>query len=581
MPHLQAGEPRVPADAPPLLVEAGADRRLGGPYAAASALARTLVPRAPLSSIAAYDIELRAIAPDLAVPVLRTTLSETLPRDERILVPAPQRTLRVANGFAEFVRDSLTEPCTFLVTGYAEADAADKEILDILIRRVPQLTIVTCDTPGTRRRDAFWAGLWDQGDAERYREAVEWCQERGCHHAAVELARRALFVTEVAEPDTEDWWRIVHAAAVGLSALEREEEAEELLAYARAHTTDPLRHSTMAYTSAMLLTRHHDPDRRDLDAALGLIHTAIALCGLLPDRGNRAVKLGFDLNGKALIQARRGRTREALALVEEAIALAEADLPPGAQAVHRMVLRANRAQLHLMSGDPAAALADLDAVIEADPGYPDYYIDRGNLLMRLDRREEAAADYETALRVGPPFPEAYYNRSEVRFAVGDHEGALADLDRALDLDPCFLDALVNRAGLLVAGNEYERARADIEAGLAAEPGNPHLLCALGQMEAEVGDTARAWAAFEEALRRDPSLAPAWAGRGMLSYQLGKVEDAIADLGRAIGLAEEPGLLFNRALALRAAGREREAVADLTRALELDPDDHDIRLALTG
>ena len=61
----------------------------------------------------------------------------------------------------------------------------------------------------------------------------------------------------------------------------------------------------------------------------------------------------------------------------------------------------------------------------------------------------------------------------------------------------------------------------------------------------------------------------------------KVEDAIADLDRAVGLSEEPGLLFNRAMALRAAGREREAVADLTRALELAPEDLDTRLALSG
>ncbi|WP_106403432.1 tetratricopeptide repeat protein [Actinocorallia populi] len=581
MPHLQIGEPRVPVDIPPVLASAGADRRLGGPYAAASALARVLVPRAPLPVVAAHDIELRAIAPDLAVPVLRTTLSESLSRDERILVPAPQRTLRIANGFAEFVRDAITEPCTFFVTSYAEADPADREVIDVLVRRVPRLTVVTCDAPGTGGRAEFWAGLWEDGDAARHREAVEWCQERGCHEAAVELGRRALFDEEVAEPDTDDWWAIVHATAIGLGSLKREEEAAELLAYARARTTDPLRQSTIAYTDAMLLTRHHDPGRRDLEAALGLVNIGIALCGLLPDRENRAVKLGFDLNGKALIQARRGLPGEALALVEEAIELADRDLPEGAQPVHRMVLRANRAQLLAARGRHAAALADLDAAIGADPGYPDYYIDRGNLLVRLGREEDALADYETAMRVGPPFPEAYYNRAEVRFTRGDHEGALADLDYALELDPGFVDALVNRAGLLAARGEYGRARADAEAGLAADPGNPYLLCALGQVESDDGDVARAWAAFEEALRREPSLAAAWAGRGMLAYELGKIEEAIADLDRAVGLSEEPGLLFNRAMALRAAGREREAVADLTRALELDPDDLDIRLALTG
>ncbi|GAB2847797.1 hypothetical protein GCM10022221_54020 [Actinocorallia aurea] len=578
MPLLTVDKPVPPKDLPPLLAAAEADRRASGPYAAASGLARALFPQAPADVIAAHDVELRAIAPDLPVPLSRTTLSDTVPRAERILIPAPQRTLRVANGFAEFVRDSLTGPATFLVTGYAEADPADREIVDVLVRRVPDLTVVVCDLPGPEpeRRAPFWGGA--EGGTAAVRAAVEWCQERGCHHAVVEIGRRGLADAEV---DGDDWWAIAHAVAVGLGALEREEEAEEMLGATRAATTDPGRQSTMAYTSAMLLTRHHDPAMRDLDAALGWVNVGIALCGLLPDKADRAVKLGFDMNGKALIQSRRGLADEAMDLVGAAIELADTDLPEGAQRIHRLVLRANRAQLHLSAGDPESALADLDFVIAADPGYPDYYIDRGNVLAGLGRTDEALADYRTAARVGPPFAEAYFNCAEIAYARGDLAGALADLDYALELDPDFIDALVNRAGLLTAVEEFARARADVDRGLAADPGNPYLLCALGQIEQAAGDPVRARAAFDRAVRADPSLAVAWAGRGMLAYARGEVEAAIADLGRAVGLAEDPGLLFNRALALRAAGRADEAAADLARAHALAPDDAEITEALAA
>ncbi|MDX6744460.1 tetratricopeptide repeat protein [Actinocorallia sp. A-T 12471] len=573
--------PVPPPGVPPLLATADADRHTGGPYAAAAVLARALFPSASPDVIAARDIELRAIAPDLPVPLVRTTLSDTVPRAERILIPAPQRTLRVANGFAEFVRDALAAPASFLVTGYAAADPVDREIVDVLVRRVPGLTVIVCDLSGPAPKGPapFWGGPSGQaveGPAAA-RAAVEWCQERGCHHAVVEIGRRGL---ALAEPDTADWWAIVHAVAVGLGALEREDEAEELLCQARARTTDPARQSTMAYTSAMLLTRHHDPARRDLEAALAWVNIGIALCGLLPDRPDRAVKLGFDMNGKALIQARRGRSGEAMELVEAAIALADADLPEGAQRIHRLVLRANRAQLRVRVGDLEGALADLDAVIAADPGYPDYYVDRGNLLAKLGREDDALADYRTAARVGPPFAEAYYNCAEIGYARGDLEGALADLDYALELDPDFVDALANRAGLLTAVEEYDRARADVDHGLAVDPGNPYLLCALGQIEHAAGDVGRARAAFDRAVRTEPSLAVAWAGRGMLAYERGDVEAAIADLGRAVELNQEPGLLFNRALALRAAGRHTEAAADLARAHALDPADPDITAALT-
>nr|BFE80726.1 hypothetical protein GCM10020093_033270 [Planobispora longispora] len=240
----------------------------------------------------------------------------------------------------------------------------------------------------------------------------------------------------------------------------------------------------------MLKVRHHDPARRDLDAALAWVNEAIAISTLLPDPGERAFKLGFDLNGRALIEVRRGRPAKALEFVQRAVELADGGLRPDEHPIHRMVLLANRAQLSVMLGDPEGALADLNRVIDADPGYPDYYIDRGNLLYRLGRPAEAVADYETAVEVGPPFPEPYYNRAEVRFSAGDYAGALADLDHALELDPDFVDALANRAGLLVALGEYGRARADAEAGLALEEGNPYLLCALGQVEMAEGATRR-------------------------------------------------------------------------------------------
>jgi tetratricopeptide (TPR) repeat protein len=588
----------------PLLGWVSADRRRCGPYTAAGAIAELLVPTAPPELVAAHDIEIRAIAPDLceAVPARRQSIAAKISRAERILVPAPQRTLRIANGFAEFVRDAVTEPSVLVIAHLDEADAADLELVRVLLRRLDpgRLTIVACATrPEIRQalspysRQIHPGGQPQEPPLERptgirarlgvglvgvqdYRFAVEWSLDNGCHDAAAELGARGLLLADpVTGPD--DWWALVHQTVIALGALEREDEAEQVLGEARQRTTDPVRHSTMAYTSAMLRTRHHDKARTNLHEALALINIAIAICGLLPDPGNRALKLGFDLNGKALIESRRGNLDEALRLVQTAIDLADTDLAPDAQPVHRLVLRANRAQLLAMTGDRAAALRDLDAVIAADPQYPDYYVDRGNLLAGLGRDADAVADYETAMRVDLPFPEPYFNRSELRFRNGDHEGALTDLDYALELDPEFLDALVNRSGLLISADEYDRARADIETGLRLSPGNPYLLCSLGQ----ISDGEAALRAFDAALRQAPDLAVAWANRGVAAYETGDLAGAIADLTRAIALGEEAELLFNRAIALRDSGRESEARADLKRALELSPDDGDIQLALVS
>ncbi|GAA0418377.1 hypothetical protein Acor_19600 [Acrocarpospora corrugata] len=579
-------------DLPRLLVAPIDAHRSGGPYTVAAALLAALVPAARPELVAMHDIEIRAAAPGLrdSVPARRRALADQVPEAERVLVPAPRRTLRLANGIAEFVRDHLAEAgrVALVVENAHEADHTDAELLGVLLRRIDPavLTVVLCTpvaepplaaalprnvetVPGAPGASTH---AWPVATPDLVRRYVA----EGFHHAAAEAGARAL---ERAQADTEDWWALIHRTAGALAATDREDAARALFDLARRESTDPVNRATAAYATAMLLTRHHDPEKRDIEEARAWINEAITITGLLPDPRVRAFHLGFDLNGKALIETRLGRPRVALRLVEEAIALAEGDLEPGEHPIHRLVLRANRAQLTMRLGDPAAALADLDAVIDADPGYPDYYIDRGNLRYRLGRAADAVADYETAMRVGPPFPEAYYNRAEIRFAEGDHAGALADLDYAIELDPDFVDAYANRAGLLVAIGEYDRARSDARLGLALNPRNAYLLCALGQAEAAVARYAEARKAYDAAVFHDPELAAVWASRGELAFELGDPEGAIADLSRAIELADDAALRFNRALALRSVGKHDLAQADLVRAAELDPADEDVRAAL--
>ncbi|GAA2265569.1 hypothetical protein GCM10010149_02080 [Nonomuraea roseoviolacea subsp. roseoviolacea] len=546
-----------------------ADRRLRGPYTLAAALLDRLVPealgRGP-DLVAAHDIEIGVAAPHLSVPRRRRSLAETLPRAQRILIPGPRRTLRIANGLAEFVRDHLTRtrPLTVTVDNLDEADPTDAELVEVLRRRVdPGLLRIV---PG---RSAPSGGPLS-ADFDRFRD-------EGFHHAMAEAGLEALRgMTYEADPDR--WRTLVQRVGGSLEAIEREDEARALYDRARRLTVDPRHRATIAYATAMLLVRHHDLARRDPEEALSWANEAVTITSLLPDARERAFHLGFDLNGKALVEVRRGNLDNALDLVREAIDLAEEHLA-GTHPIHRLVLYANRAQLLAATGRTQEALADYAIAIGADPGYPDYYLDRGTLLHKLGRHEDARADFEAAIRLSPPFPEAYYNRAEVRYTTGDLDGALADLDHTLDLDPRFAPAYVNRAGLLAAAGENAAARRDAERGLALDPRSPHLRCVLGQVEAAEGRRSEAVAAFDAALELDPDLVAAWAGRAAVAYDEGDHAAALSDLTRALKLEETAELLFNRHLVHSAAGRPDEARRDLLRAARLAPGDPDIRRAL--
>ncbi|SDK16035.1 tetratricopeptide repeat protein [Nonomuraea jiangxiensis] len=550
-----------------------AHRRIGGPYTLAAALLGHLVPEAlerwP-ELAAAYDIELRTAAPGLrdVVPVRRRSLADELPRAQRILIPGARRSLRIANGLAEFVREHLsrTAPLAVTVANLAEADHTDAELVEVLRRRVGPGLLEIAEGPSATGGGPLVA------DFDRFRD-------EGFHHAMAESGLEALRGLAY-EADPEGWRLLVQRVAAALEAVEREDEARELYDRARRVSTDPKHRATIAYGTAMLLVRHHDPARRDPDQALAWINEAITIAGLLPDPRERAFHLGFDLNGKALVELRRGRPEAALELVQQSLDLAERHLADE-HPVHRLVLHANRAQLLAGAGDTRQALADYTTAIELDPGYPDYYLERGNLLNQLGRGDEALADYESVMRLSPPFPEAYYNRAELRFAEGDIAGARADLDHTLELDPEFVPAYVNRSGILVAVGEHAAARRDVERGMRIEPRSPYLLCVLGQVELADGHHPEARAAFDAALELNPDLAVAWAARGELAFERGDDEGAVADLTRAIKLGETAELLFNRAVVHREAGRAEQARDDLVRAAELAPGDYEISEALAA
>ncbi|GII03759.1 hypothetical protein Pta02_57670 [Planobispora takensis] len=600
-----------------------------------------------------------------------------LEEDERILVPAPRRTLRLANGVAEFLAECLpacrpptAAPFTLVVRDFHRADPTDCELVEILVRRLDPaiLTVVilgagappawfrgrvpapgaplpewlsggaasarngvTGAVPrrdGPVRRDAA-AHVASECTDERSRAAYEatspagrarlhdlraeeleatgefslrlgavpfhrelgsdpagrgvaalWTAVDHCVHegflaAVIELGARGL---RLAERGSEQWWRFAQRTATALGALGRQEEARDLYEYVRRVSQDPAVHAACAYGTAMLDARHPDPAVRDLGRATGWINQAVAISSLLPDPQERAFKLGFDRNGQALIEMRQKRPARALALVESAIALADAALRDR-HPVHRMVLHANRGQLLAVLGRTKEALEEYGTAIAIDPLFADYYLDRGNLLLSLGRTEDALADYETAISVSPPLPEAYYNRAELHLVMGDLESGRADLDRVLELDPGYLDAYVNRAGVLAMLGREARARDDVAAGLRLDPGNPHLLTVRGQLDVEAGRFEEAAAAFDAALTGAAGLGAAWANRGILRYRLGDPEGAAADLGRAIELGESAELYFNRAMALRDLGDEAGARRDLRRALDLAPGDPDIRAAL--
>jgi tetratricopeptide (TPR) repeat protein len=396
------------------------------------------------------------------------------------------------------------------------------------------------------------------------RATLGFCIARGYYDHGRRVATRGRDATTPAT-DLGLWWAFTTGLATCLTALGEPAAARDLYLEAVAATDDPAIVLSASASLGVLHTRHLPADPA---TARGWLERALALAAELPEP-RRTVLSVFHGQGLALLDSKAGDHDRALRTIDDGLAALDRVLAEGERRQDRARLVHNRAQVHLALRRPAAALADLDAVIAMDPYNAEYYTDRASLLRAAGRVEEAIADCTAAIRWHPHLTEAYYNRADLLRSAGEPAAACADLGRVLAQEPDHVDALTNRSALRYEQGDVAGAEADARAGLAAAPGDPHLLCALGLVHAERGDLAAADEMFTQALAARPDLTEALVNRATTRFDRGDIPAAITDLSAALALADDPVTRYNRGHAHRALGDWRSAETDFTAALSLD------------
>lgn len=292
--------------------------------------------------------------------------------------------------------------------------------------------------------------------------------------------------------------------------------------------------------------------RRELDAHLSLWRGAP-----VDDEASPAW-----LRGAAL--ARDGRPAEALAFLED---------PPHPEA------RVWRAEALLALGRTREALQEAErATSEAQRPLTAGHALRLLCLVAEGRtpphrgaRRELA--HRLVLGVGPTFVAELQaaraawvgNRSEGLTWL--REGRLVPAE--LPEDPRHA---ARRCQLLLHTRRISEARQAFDVLVERLGGDPLTRTYRGELALWVGDGAAAQADFAEAIRAEPQTVWAWIGLGASELLAGHAARALAtwDEGVAVGGGPGPTMWVYRAEALRRLGRVDEAVADLRRALVTSP-----------
>jgi tetratricopeptide (TPR) repeat protein len=264
----------------------------------------------------------------------------------------------------------------------------------------------------------------------------------------------------------------------------------------------------------------------------------------------------------------------------------------------------SEARLAMLDGDYRRALESAEDALAAAPKLAEARLLRANMLIKLDRQEEAkqeaaslldadpedwgahlimavlgssghdpniaVADHVEAVNAGAPqTADAYYLRA---FVQDEPREALALVEQALELDPRHADAYrerIRRKGELV---DYPSALEDCERLALIRPNSAEVHRTKATVKRWSGDLLGALAETEQAVKLDPTDPVNFEQRAETYRRLGKPEEALDDLTRAIEIDPERAAFYcSRAGQLAGMNRLEEAEADAERALELDPD----------
>jgi tetratricopeptide (TPR) repeat protein len=332
-------------------------------------------------------------------------------------------------------------------------------------------------------------------------------------------ARASLSVCVYLRPDFP-WTYLVRGSLAGqgddfAAAAADFAQAEKLLA-----PEDRPGHYVLFVNRGFVALRKHDPARAAAD-----LEAAVQLCPeLYPAYVNLAEALALQKDYAGAI----GRLDRAVELARRGHD--EAASRPGrptmnAPAARLASLYSTRARMHLKRQDDAAALHDLDLAIRwapsASPAQARDHHERALVLYRQGRYPQAVLACRAALAIHSDDPATHRLLGEAQLQLGCWEEALEALDRCLALQKSHDDA------------EFFRKRARARSGLR-DPRAAAMEYSRALLHADDAPTyaARGWAYldaeaprlaladFNDALRRDATLADVYNGRGLARIRLG-------------------------------------------------------------
>lgn len=230
------------------------------------------------------------------------------------------------------------------------------------------------------------------------------------------------------------------------------------------------------------------------------------------------------------------------------------------------------------------ALLDLNHVIERDPKHAQALLTRGMVYVGKQYHALAQRDFAETLRIDPALrAEVLKARAMAHSQQGDHAAAIRDATEAIDLQPNDLAILKLRGQVYLESGRPTDALDDLDTAAVLAPDDLDVFVFRAKANFQVNREDQAVADLDYILARDPANLHALCMRGLFHANHARYDLALAEFDRALQHAKEnrAAVLCWRALVYVQVERTKEAIADVTEAIALEPSQLGPRLQLVA
>ena len=193
------------------------------------------------------------------------------------------------------------------------------------------------------------------------------------------------------------------------------------------------------------------------------------------------------------------------------------------------------------------------------------------MLLQAERPKEAIEWFEASLAVNPDDVKALGGLGMALLATGNHRRSLQCYERVISLKPDNSDGWFRRGSVLADLGQTDDALASLDRAIALDDRNAPAMIRKSEILESLGDMPGAIATVLAGCKLPQAQASSWFRLAELMQKSGWNDQSITAYDRGLQLAPEDFLgLHNKALALKAAKLNEQALASAQAALRVEP-----------